>query len=110
MSGHSSGGILAAYIAGKLPEMVSGLLLEDPPFFNVEPEEMQNTFVYKDGFQLYHHYLNQTKESSDRMMKLMTNAERVVVRSGNDIHYEKPEKFIKALDLLENNRQCSDFI
>ncbi|MDD3745094.1 MAG: alpha/beta hydrolase [Anaerostipes sp.] len=222
VSGHSSGGILAAYIAGKLPEMVSGLLLEDPPFFNVEPEEMQNTFVYKDGFQLYHHYLNQTeekefmvyylknsyifglfgkkfqekiaeearqylhthpgeelhlekikeaslhgykyiydfdflfsesfytgswfegvnqekilqdigcptvylkaktkygpkkvlwaantKESSDRMMKLMTNAERVVVRSGHDIHYEKPEKFIKALDLLENNRQCSDFI
>ncbi|HHZ06975.1 MAG TPA: alpha/beta fold hydrolase [Clostridiales bacterium] len=46
VSGHSSGGILAAYIAGQIPAMVKGLLLEDPPFFNVEPGEVENTFVY----------------------------------------------------------------
>lgn len=212
VSGHSSGGILAAYIAGQIPTMVKGLLLEDPPFFNVEPGEVENTFVYKDGFQLYHNYINQSEEkdfmpyylehsyifgifgkkfqektaaearaymqahpgeelklekikeaslhgykyinafdflfaesfytgswfdgvnqelilksvkcpvvylkaktkygpkkvlwaantnqSSDRMLSLLENAKRIVVRSGHDIHYEKPKEFLKAMDAL----------
>lgn len=63
VSGHSSGGILAAYIAGQRPDLVKGVLLEDPPFFNVQPEEMQNTFVYKDGFSIFHNFLTQTEET-----------------------------------------------
>ncbi len=63
ISGHSSGGILATYVAGKIPQLIKGLLLEDPPFFNVEPGEFENTFVYKDAFQVIHGYLNQTEES-----------------------------------------------
>ncbi len=63
ISGHSSGGILAAYVAGKIPQLIKGLLLEDPPFFNVEPGEFENTFVYKDAFQVIHGYLNQSEES-----------------------------------------------
>lgn len=43
VSGHSSGGILAAYVAGVMPELVKGILLEDPPFFNVQPGEFENT-------------------------------------------------------------------
>lgn len=62
LSGHSSGGILAAYIVGKIPELVQGVLLEDPPFFNVEPGEFENTFVYKDGFKVTHCFLHQSKE------------------------------------------------
>ena len=62
VSGHSSGGILAAYIAGQIPSLIKGLLLEDPPLFSVEPEEMQNTFVYKDGFCIFHNFLRQTEE------------------------------------------------
>lgn len=62
LSGHSSGGILTAYIAGKIPKNVQGLLLEDPPFFNVEPGEFENTFVYKDGFVVTHNFLNQIDE------------------------------------------------
>ena len=61
LSGHSSGGILAAYIAGKIPELVSGVLLEDPPFFNAEPGEFENTFVYKDGFEVMHKFLQQSE-------------------------------------------------
>lgn len=62
ISGHSSGGILAANIAASSPENVMGLVLEDPPFFSVLPEEMENTFVWKDGFEVTHNFLNQTEE------------------------------------------------
>lgn len=63
VSGHSSGGILACYVAGKLPQLVTGLLLEDPPFFNVQPGEFENTFVYKDSFLVTHRFLQQTTET-----------------------------------------------
>lgn len=63
VSGHSSGGILAAYVAGVMPELVKGILLEDPPFFNVQPGEFENTFVYHDGFKVLHEFLNQTEET-----------------------------------------------
>lgn len=63
ISGHSSGGILAAYVAGVIPELVKGVLLEDPPFFNVLPGEFENTFVYHDGFKVMHDFLNQTEET-----------------------------------------------
>lgn len=60
ISGHSSGGILAAWIAANAPENVLGIVLEDPPFFSVKPEEMQNTFVWRDGFDIAHKFKNQT--------------------------------------------------
>lgn len=218
LSGHSSGGILAAYIAGKKPQLIKGVLLEDPPFFNVEPGEFENTFVYKDGFAVTHQFLNQDEEkeylvyyiengyvfnylgnrffgkdwthtlaleaaeklkehpgtipkltkvpetsfhgftywnqfdtafsesfytgewfegvdqeemlksikcptvylkaktkygkdgvlwaansdeSADRVMRLLANGRRMVVRSGHDIHFEKPRHFLKALKILE---------
>lgn len=62
VSGHSSGGILAANIAANSPENTLAAVLEDPPFFSVLPEEMENTFVWKDGFEVTHNYLNQSDE------------------------------------------------
>lgn len=64
LSGHSSGGIIAANMAVTNPDGVKALLLEDPPFFSVLPEELENTFAWKDGFELYHHFLNQDREKS----------------------------------------------
>lgn len=62
VSGHSSGGILAANIAASSPKNTLAAVLEDPPFFSVLPEEMQNTFVWKDGFEVTHNFLNQSEE------------------------------------------------
>lgn len=62
ISGHSSGGILAANIAAVSPQSALGLVLEDPPFFSVLPNEMENTFVWKDGFETTHNFLNQSDE------------------------------------------------
>lgn len=64
LSGHSSGGIVATWIAANHHAMVRGLIIEDSPFFSVLPEEMQNTFVWKNGFDIVHRYLNQTEEPS----------------------------------------------
>lgn len=61
VSGHSSEGILAAWIALNAPKDVLGLVLEDPPFFSVEPDEMRNTFVWLDSFQVNHNFLNQSE-------------------------------------------------
>ena len=218
ISGHSSGGILAAYVAGVIPKLVMGVILEDPPFFNVMPGEFENTFVYHDGFKVMHDFLNQTEETeylvynidhgyifnylgtkyfgkewahklalevkeklisapgtipkcekvsdksfhgfiymnkfdklfaesfytgewfngvtqeailksvkcptvylkskvkygkdgilwaantdeaADKMMSLLENAKKIVVRSGHDIHYEKPRYFLRAINILE---------
>jgi pimeloyl-ACP methyl ester carboxylesterase len=60
VSGHSSGGILTAWIAANAPEDVLGIVLEDPPFFKVEPDEMQNTFVWRESFEIVHNFKNQT--------------------------------------------------
>ncbi|ROR23910.1 pimeloyl-ACP methyl ester carboxylesterase [Mobilisporobacter senegalensis] len=73
VSGHSSGGILAAWIASNSPEDVLGLVLEDPPFFSVTPEEMQNTFVWKESFELGYNFRNQTKEN-DFVVYYMENS------------------------------------
>lgn len=64
LSGHSSGGIIAANMAATNPDGVKALILEDPPFFSVLPEETENTFAWKDGFELFHSFLNQGKEKS----------------------------------------------
>lgn len=62
VSGHSSGGIVAAWLAANDADRVTGCVLEDPPLFHVTPEEMQappGCFVWKDGFEVMHAFLNQ---------------------------------------------------
>ncbi|MBZ2174298.1 alpha/beta hydrolase [Schnuerera sp. xch1] len=73
VSGHSSGGILAAWVAANAPELVLGTVLEDPPFFSVEPEEMQNTFVWHESMKVAHSFLNQS-ESEDYVVYSLENS------------------------------------
>lgn len=46
VAGHSSGGLIAAGIAAEAPELVRGLVLEDPPFFSTLMPRAKQTFNY----------------------------------------------------------------
>ena len=62
VSGHSSGGILAAYVAAHDSANVLACILEDPPFFSVTPDEVQRgagAFVWYDGYLPAHEYCEQ---------------------------------------------------
>ncbi|HAM16584.1 MAG TPA: alpha/beta hydrolase, partial [Eggerthellaceae bacterium] len=64
VSGHSSGGILAAYVAAHDPEHVAACVLEDPPLFRVTPEQVQENagaFAWYDGYTVAHSFLQQSE-------------------------------------------------
>ncbi len=103
VSGHSSGGILAAWLAANAPENVLGIVLEDPPFFSVEPEEMQNTFVWKESFEISHNFRNQESED-DYVVYYMENSylwgkfgdlRKLTARSTREYRAEHPGEPLK---------------
>lgn len=57
--GHSSGGLVAAYIASNT-ELCSHLILEDPPFFSSQGERRKSTFNYIDLSTVCHNFINQS--------------------------------------------------
>ena len=64
VSGHSSGGLLATWLAANSPENVIGLVVEDAPFFATEPGRIEKTFAWVDQFNVIHQFLNQHKETN----------------------------------------------
>lgn len=64
ISGHSSGGLLAVWLAANSPDNVLGIVIEDAPFFSTEPDRREKTFAWLDGFQTIHKFLNQTEETN----------------------------------------------
>ena len=63
VSGHSSGGLLTAWLAANSPENVLGIVLEDPPLFSTEEGRIEKTFAWVDTFKTIHLFLNQDKET-----------------------------------------------
>lgn len=59
--GHSSGGLIACYIASN-SDKCSDLILEDPPLFSSNGEERYNTFNYKDLSTICNNFINQNEE------------------------------------------------
>ncbi len=59
--GHSSGGLIAAYIAAHCDKCTK-LLLEDPPFFSSQGERRYNTYNYVDLSSVCHSFLQQSEE------------------------------------------------
>lgn len=60
--GHSSGGLIAAYIAAHCAKC-SKLILEDPPFFSCWGERRYNSYNYKDLSSVCHNFISQDKET-----------------------------------------------
>ncbi|MBN1926249.1 MAG: alpha/beta hydrolase [Prolixibacteraceae bacterium] len=59
VSGNSSGGLMAAWLAANSPDNVLGVVLEDPPFFSSEADRCEKTFAWLDLFRTCHSYLEQ---------------------------------------------------
>jgi pimeloyl-ACP methyl ester carboxylesterase len=57
VSGHSSGGLLAAWLAANRPELVRGVVLEDPPFFTTTLPRARKTWNYVDLATTAHTFL-----------------------------------------------------
>ena len=62
VSGHSSGGLLAAWLAANYPEKVEAVILEDPPFFSSEPGNAERSFAWNDTFRPSHDFISQDSE------------------------------------------------
>ena len=60
--GHSSGGLIAAYVASH-SELCSALVLEDAPFFSCQGERRKHSFNYVDLSSVCHAFLHQTEET-----------------------------------------------
>lgn len=61
VSGHSSGGLLAAYVAAYGGGRIAGAVLEDPPVFSTEPDYFERSFAYQDTYKLMHAYTTQAQ-------------------------------------------------
>ena len=46
VAGHSLGGLVTAWVAASAPDLVKGILLEDPPFYITQPPRLQTTLFY----------------------------------------------------------------
>ena len=58
VSGHSSGGLLAAYTAAYGGDLVVGAILEDPPVFSTERGNFENSFAYHDTYKPMYEYIH----------------------------------------------------
>ncbi|MEX2803624.1 alpha/beta hydrolase [Streptococcus sp. H31] len=65
ISGHSSGGLIAAWVAANEPGAVKGLLIEDAPFFSTEKGRAESTFAWL-GFKDMADFLASKEENFTR--------------------------------------------
>ena len=61
VSGHSSGGLLAAYIAAYGKNLIVGAVLEDPPIFSTEKGNFEKSFAYHDTYKPMYEYIHSEK-------------------------------------------------
>ncbi|WP_019774766.1 alpha/beta fold hydrolase [Streptococcus sobrinus] len=84
IAGHSSGALIAAYIAAEFPENIKALILEDGPFFSTEKGRAETTFSYMD-FKNIHDYFNEKQSISYFEYSLNRHPMRIFFnKDGND--------------------------
>jgi pimeloyl-ACP methyl ester carboxylesterase len=84
VSGHSSGGLLTAWLAANSPRNVRGIVLEDPPFFSTEMPRAEKSFAWVDGFQTVHKFLQQSEEKDYAIFYMKNNYFQKFFGSGWD--------------------------
>ena len=99
MLGHSSGGLVAAYIASET-NICNKLILEDPPFFSSQGERRKRTFNYVDLSTICHNY-NKQEEQKDFVFYYFSN------QYAWNFFPEKSRKKVKAklVKMAKNYRQ-----
>jgi pimeloyl-ACP methyl ester carboxylesterase len=104
VSGHSSGALIAAYVAGNENNYVVGSLLEDPPVFSTEKEYFPRTFVYYDVYLNIHNFLISDKSECWEVFYLknclwgkmyLPGKMGKVAEEAKRYHEKNPEKSIK---------------
>ncbi|RAP50821.1 MAG: alpha/beta hydrolase, partial [Methanosphaera sp. rholeuAM74] len=60
--GHSSGGLIACYIASN-SDVCNNLILEDPPLFSSNGDKRFDYYNYNDLSTVCHEFINQDEES-----------------------------------------------
>ncbi len=99
LCGHSSGGLIAAYIAAGT-DLCERLILEDPPFFSSYGERRKSTFNYVDLSTVCHNY-NTSGDGGDFVLYYFRNQ-----YAWNFFPAESREKVRNALvKMAENNRR-----
>ncbi|WP_052462142.1 alpha/beta fold hydrolase [Nigerium massiliense] len=102
VSGHSSGGVLAAWLAGHAPERVRAVVLEDPPLFTTQLPRARTTWNYVDLATACHGFL--TSGATDwiayswehqRMWKFFGDGARGLIDAGLDYHARHPGEPIR---------------
>lgn len=106
--GHSSGGLIAAYVASKTP-ICEGLILEDPPLFSCQGERRFKTFNYQDLSTVCHNYIEEVSEEdflvyyfkNQKMWKFFPNDSREkikakLVQSVTNFRRKYPHKPLKV--------------
>lgn len=119
VSGHSSGGLLATWLAGNAPGSARGVLLEDPPLFTTTLPRAASTWNYVDLASTSHGFL--TSDETDwvayqwrnqRMWRFFGKAVPRLIDAGLSYHRRNPDGpirlwFLPQLD--EVNRALPDY-
>lgn len=88
ISGHSSGALLAAYVAAKAPEHIIATVLEDGPFFSTLPDRAEKTYAWL-GFKNMYDYLNQNEIGSFMEYSLKHDYMREVINTKDPQAWDK---------------------
>lgn len=65
VAGHSSGGLVAAWMAASRPDVVAAVILEDPPFFSSEHPRALRTWNHVDLASAAHAFVSQPQDADE---------------------------------------------
>ncbi|NRQ34737.1 alpha/beta fold hydrolase [Nonomuraea sp. NN258] len=95
VSGNSSGGVLALWCAARVPELVSAIVLEDPPIFSAEWPRFRD----RDRW-VYESLAHTVRALGDLDHQRVTDIYRQEIPVAEDRTIRMPERFVGLLDRL----------